>query len=263
MKISFTNVAKIHNMFTPVQKQQQSLAPLGFDTVSFSAQKKAPEEIEAERKIAKANHQEAIKDKDAKQILEHFGIKVEESENCNGNLTISHYQQPEGFTFEELGVDENELVEDVEKIEGKADFRNSKATNLDKLQIIGGDAIFYESLVENLGNLEVIGGNAIFAKSKVTNLDKLCTIGGSANFYGALMTNLDSLWNIVGDAVFCNSKITSLKNLTTIVGNADFSDTQIKELESLRYVDRNLNIANSLLTPESIKKVVVEGEIIK
>ncbi len=75
---------------------------------------------------------------------------------------------------------------------GEADFRNSKITDLGRLEVITGSAYFDYSQVENLGNLTTIGGDADFTNSEVKNLGNLTTIKG--NVYFGDRTDLRAEW---------------------------------------------------------------------
>lgn len=125
---------------------KQNLAPLAYDTVSFSGKENKQIEID---KI-KADLKDAIKNNDAKTIYRYFGIDVDEDKE--GYLTISAYKQPSyDYTFEDLGMDENKLFEKVKYIKGNANF--------------------YRSRIENLGSIESIGGNVYIRCSKLKQKD--------------------------------------------------------------------------------------------
>lgn len=103
----------------------------------------------------------AINENNQQKIFNTFGIRV--NQNDNGSLTISHYTQPDsGFTFKDLGIDENRLLKNVVEIDGCADFIRSNATVLSDLKRIGKDANFMYSKIKSLNNLEYIGGLANF-----------------------------------------------------------------------------------------------------
>ena len=65
--------------------------------------------------------------KKAVEIFEKYGIKTQVDNN--NMIIISHYEQPKGTTFKELGVDENELIKNVIACEGKFDTRKSALTS--------------------------------------------------------------------------------------------------------------------------------------
>ena len=63
----------------------------------------------------------------AVDIFEKNGIKT--TLDSNNMIIISHYSQPNGTTFVQMGIDEDELIENVVACLGRFDTRNSKLTN--------------------------------------------------------------------------------------------------------------------------------------
>ena len=176
---------------------------------------KSAKAIKIEIKKIKKDLKEAIKKNDVKKIYNYFGTKVEEDKD--GYLTISKYVQPsKDYTFKDLGIDENKLLEKVRRIEADADFSNSQATDLRNLEYIGWCANFRNSQVVDLRNLKSIGIDADFRNSQVTNLENLKTIGRDAYFSNSQVVDLRSLEYIRGDADFSHSQVTNLKNLKSI-----------------------------------------------
>ena len=221
----------------------------------------AQNEMEAARKTKKeidkikSDLAEAIKNNDIKAIYGYFEIDTEEDEN--GYLTISKYKQPsENYTFKDLGIDENKLLEKVKVITGSADFNNSQVIELPNLEIIGEHAYFNNSQVNNLENLENIGGDAYFKNSKVTDLKNLKTIGGSASFSNSQIINLPSLETIGDDADFRQSQVIGLENLKTIGGSTSFSNSQVTDLRNLETIGDDVNFYNSKVTNlENLKTI--------
>ena len=62
----------------------------------------------------------------AVEIFEKYGIQA--SVDNNNMITISHYSQPKEKTFEELGINEDELIQNVIACAGVFDARKSKLT---------------------------------------------------------------------------------------------------------------------------------------
>lgn len=111
--------------------------------------------------ILKETLSTAIKENNQVEIFKAAGIETKR--NSDGTLTISHYGQPdEGFTYKDLGIDENRLLKNVTEIEGNADFIRSNATIANELKKIGQDANFMYSKIKSLNNLEYIGRLANF-----------------------------------------------------------------------------------------------------
>jgi len=234
-----------------------------------------------------------LQDKKYENILKHLGYDVKVIDE--GMLELSKFKQPDYFTLEQYGIDENELFKNVKKITGHADFENSKVKNLGSLKTIGGNANFKNSEITNLGNLETIGryvsfedtkiadlGNlksigedadfkhskitnlgklkfigrdADFRHSKITDLGKLKSIGNNAFFYYSEITNLGSLETIGGDACIGCSKVNNLGNLHTIGGDADFYDTEITDLSNLQYIGRDVRFDNAYEVTGNVKYV--------
>ncbi len=125
---------------------------------------------------------------------------IETKINTDGTLTISHYAQPDsGFTFKDLGIDENRLLKNVREIQGNADFIRSGATIANELKRIGKDANFMYSKFKSLNNLEYIGGLANFLEANnLKILPKLTHIGEkiaiNSNIEIPLMKNLNKLY---------------------------------------------------------------------
>ena len=111
--------------------------------------------------ILKETLSTVIKENNQEEIFKAAGIETKR--NSDGTLTISHYGQPdEGFTYKDLGIDENRLLKNVTEIEGNADFIRSNATIANDLKKIGQDANFMYSKIKSLNNLEYIGRLANF-----------------------------------------------------------------------------------------------------
>lgn len=169
-------------------------------------------------------------------------------ESCNktdGSLILKFYSQPDkDFTWEDLGVNENELFKTVKEIKGNADFSESSLTHSGNLEKIDGNAIFTDSNITNLGKLKIIGNNASFYNSKITNLGELEEIWGDADLKSTKISNLGKLRYIGGKADFINSKITELGNLELIGANAYLG--KIKNTGNLREVGGDAYFSSDL-----------------
>ena len=172
---------------------------------------------------------------DALKVLNCFGLEAEKNEDGTG-IVISSYKQPDGFSFEDVGVNEIKLFKFVTKIKNSANFRHSQITNLGNLKSIGGDADFRGSKVTSIGNLELIGGCANFDGSQITDLGILKLIGGDAHFEGSQIINLGNLETIGGSANFKNSQIANFGNLKSIGGDVSFEDSQATSLGNLELI---------------------------
>ena len=179
----------------------------------FKLTENAENEITSAKKIKneidkiKADLKDEIKNNDTKTIFNYFGIDAKEDKE--GYLTISKYEQPSSnFTFNDLGIDENKMLDKVKIIDGDGVFTNSMVTVLRNLEYIGGTAVFDNSFVTDLSNLESIGEWAFFRHSRIKDLLKLKYIGKSAYLQNSRIANLSNLEYIGGDAYIRNSSLT-------------------------------------------------------
>ena len=233
------------------------------------AQKEIDKVSEQEKNVNKIRKdlQQAIKNNAADEIFKYFNIKY--SKDKDGLYIIDKFEQPdEYYTFSDLGIDENKLIQNVKEITHNAEFADSKITELKNLKIIHGNADFSDSIVENLNELEKIGGDATFTNSKITSLNKLKSIGKNADFSKSNVKDLGELTSIGEHAIFSNShisdlgkleyigwspkfqksNITSLKHLRKIGGNARFEESIISDLGDLQTIGKNAYFQNSLIT---------------
>ena len=226
--------------------------------------------------LIKKDIEPAIKDNDYKKIFEHFDIGVKVLED--GSFELSHFDEPKDITFEDLGINENNLFKNVSRIKGDAKFCRSTMTDLRDLKEIEGNADFSFSKFKTLGGLKKIGGNADFSYSfnledlgnveeiggdlnlnscnKLKEFNKLKRIGGNAKFHMSLLENIGSLEEIGGDFK-CEYGIKNLGNLKRIGGNADFSCAKIKSLNNLERIDGDANF--ELAEIETLNKLKFIG----
>ena len=101
-----------------------------------------------------------VANKDYKGILEKLGITV--TVKSDGTWGLSHYKaQLDNFTLNDLGINENELLANVSSIKGDADFANSNATSIPKLQYVYGQFNFIGSNLSDIRSLKEINGYKI------------------------------------------------------------------------------------------------------
>ena len=111
----------------------------------------------------RTDFREKLANGDTKAILEKMGITVNVAHD--GTYEISNYSpeiKGEGatFTLSDLGISEDVLLENVSKIEGTGNFKNSNATKLPKMQHIG-QFIFDESNISDIRKMKEINGYKI------------------------------------------------------------------------------------------------------
>ena len=246
--------------------------------------------------VVKNDLSEAIKNNDAEEIFKYLGyIKNDtkqkssqgfisrikniifpnkEKENiASEGLTLDFYKQPGSFskfshnsiygnmTFEDLGIDENRLLEKVKIIRGDAFFKDSNLTSLHNVESIGGDARFYESKIKKLGNLKHIGGSADFSYSKITNLNNLESIGGTATFCNSKITSLNHLKSVGGSVRLTDSELDNLGDLSSVGGSIFFDNSKIKSLNHLKRVEKDISFTNSMI--ENLGELEYVGGCIK
>ena len=98
------------------------------------------------------------KDLTTETLLNEYGIKTRRDND--GYLSISHYQQPcisGGYTFNDLGADENKFLDRIKTIEGDADFSQSRIKSTGILKSIGGDLYKGELPVSMFDKIRIKG----------------------------------------------------------------------------------------------------------
>jgi len=111
-----------------------------------------------------------------KEIFELFNIQAK---NTSDNLLIlSEYRQPDfSLSYEDFGIDENELFKNVKEIEGNADFAYSRVKKLANLERVGGNIYFPRSNITDKGNLKYVGGNISLGSIKIEGLEGVECLG--------------------------------------------------------------------------------------
>ena len=98
--------------------------------------------------------------KDYKGILEKMGITV--TILPDGTFELSHYTSYiDKIALNDFGINENELLANVSRIKGNANFKDSNATTLPNLSEVGGKLDFGYANISNIKNLKSINGQEI------------------------------------------------------------------------------------------------------
>lgn len=203
--------------------------------------------LQAETNKIKADLKDAIKNNDSAQIFNYFGVETKTYKD--GKISIAYFKQPSmNFTYEDLDIDENELLKDVVKIEGDAYFYNSKISSVKSLRTIGGNADFAGRTNIDLSSLNKISGNASFAVCDNVNLKNLKFIGGHASFRNVLNADLSKLEIVEGNATFTDSHISDLANLKSVEGNLDVENSKVNNLDSIEFIDGDANFRYTSIT---------------
>lgn len=235
------------------------------DGITYSLSQTAKDEIDSAKKLKlkldeiKEDIKPAIESKDYTKIFEHFGIEVEVLND--GSLVLSHFDEPKEITYDDLGIDENNLFKNVTKIKGDAKFCRSTMTDLNGLKEIGGNADFNFSKFKTLGKLEKIGGNADFKwvyalenlgelreiggdvcmdMNKIQEFNQLKRIGGSLDLKMSGIESLGTLEEIGGDFKWTYG-LKDLGKLKRIGGDADFSYAKLDSLGKLEIIEKDAN----------------------
>ena len=90
--------------------------------------------------------------------LNAFGIET--ALDTKNNFILSEYRQPSmGVRFEDIGINEDDLLANTSTILGNADFTNSSATSLGSVELIGGNVTMKNHNIKDTGKLAHVGGS--------------------------------------------------------------------------------------------------------
>ncbi len=104
--------------------------------------------------FAKSLIKEDIENKNYVNILKSSGIDVTVRED--GLLELSHFVKPDkNYTYQDLGVNENDMFRHIAAIKGNANFSDTAVTNLGKLESIDGYVDLSCSRLNSLGNVKI------------------------------------------------------------------------------------------------------------
>jgi len=131
--------------------------------------------------------------------------------NNNNEIIISHYCQPQGTTFEKLGINEDELIKNVRICQGKFETIKSKLTTL-PLEISKEIILDKDTNIKEMPNLKAVG--IFVTNDKLKKLPKL-KIAGSISFTGGAVKNLSKIKN-AGVIVVQNSALEDLSGLEDV-----------------------------------------------
>ena len=159
-------------------------------------------------KIIKNTLSSEIANNDARAIFEYFGIKT--CVKSDGKMYLAEYKQPfNNISYDELGLDENDIFRDVEYIKGNADFKHSKLKSLYELIYVGGSLSVMHSDISDIGKLEYVGENASFIDTQnITSLNNLEKVKGFLSLNGSQIRDTGKL-KYIGDDVYLNDYLTA------------------------------------------------------
>jgi len=202
--------------------------------------------------------------KEAVEIFEKYGIKT--SVDDNNMITISHYSQPKGKTFDELGINEDELIKNVIACAGVFDARKSKLTTF-PLQASREIRLYEDNNITEMPELKAVG---LFVINK--NLKKLPKLKfvSSIQLVDSQIKSLPKLKE-AGILIAQNSQLKELPSLET-VARLCIVDCPFEDIKNLKYagdvficstdLDNKIDI-QSLNKLEEVEKLFVANSNIK
>lgn len=164
--------------------------------------------------------------KECVEIFEKYGIKA--SINSDGKIIISHYCQPKGSTFADLGINEDKLIENVVACSGEFNTRNSSLTTF-PLEVSQEIILDENTKITEMPNLKAAG--KIFVNSKLKKLPKLKAVG-SISLENSIIKSLPKLKE-AGILIAQNSSLKELESLEN-VGKLCIIDSNVENLSSLK-----------------------------
>jgi len=160
------------------------------------------------------------------EIFEKYGIKTKV--NKDGLIIISHYCQPKGTSFKELGINEDDLIKNVVGCSGIFDTRNSELTTF-PLEASQEIKLYEDTKITQMPNLKAV--EKFVTNSKLKKLPKLKAVGTIS----LVNSNINSLPKLkyANTIIAQNSTLKDLESLEG-VGNICIIDCPLEELKSLK-----------------------------
>jgi len=202
--------------------------------------------------------------KNAVEIFEKYGIKTQLDNN--NMIIISHYAQPKEKTFEELGIDENELIKNVIACEGRFDTRKSSLTTF-PLVAAREIRLDKDTKIAEMPNLKAVG--VMLTNEHLKKMPKLKT-AGSISFENSPLKSLPKLKE-AGIFIAQNSSLKELPSLEK-VGKLCIIDCPVEDIKNLEYgqdificsSDENKKIDIAVLNSlEEVEKLFVANATLK
>ena len=179
------------------------------DIVSFSANTERNTQFIKNLEHLKQKKGGSFDNCNSEEIFNAIGIKTRRKKN--GLLIISEYRQPDNkYTFSQLGIDEDKLVEDISVIEGNSDFSKSDAKIYKNLEYVGGNFRLTFNNSKSFPVLKEISKSAYFYRAKDISLPRLEKIGGSAICSHSIFTDINNLKEVNGDMQVRDSNLAQL-----------------------------------------------------
>jgi len=185
----------------------------------------------------------------------------------DGTYSILYYKQPDDYTFEDIGINEQNLIDNVSEIRNNANFNssniktfntlkkvgkhldvtNSKITSLGTIESVRGELRANNSNLIDLGNLEYVGNYVNLENTHITSLNKLKRVQDGLNIEKLKLKDLGELEYVGRDLWLCNTSL-------------EYKDNGLKFVGNDVWLSKN-NQTDNFVTKEDLKTVEIKGEI--
>lgn len=195
---------------------------------------------------------EHVKNKDYFKILECLGFEPKLLES--GKFSINGYNKASyDNNLKDFGVDENEMFENIEIINGDVDLSYTELESLGSVKKIKGDLKCHDSKLSDLGALRIIGGSGYLEGSKVERLKYLTKVGKDLNLSNSDVRRLDYLIEVGGDLHLEGSAFE--KTGKPKVKQKDGSVKTLPKFENLERVGGHIFLSEYAYTEEMEKDI--------
>lgn len=184
----------------------------------------------------------------------------------NNQIVISHYQQPKGTTFKELGINEDELIKNVISCEGRFDALRSSLTTF-PLKMAREIRLYDDTAIAEMPELKTVG--ILVTNKNLKKLPKL-KVAASISLENSPIKSLSKLKQ-TGILIAQNSSLQNLESLEK-VGKLCIIDCPVDDLKNLEFgqdificsSDENKKIEiGALNSLEEVEKLFVANSTLK
>ncbi len=150
--------------------------------------------VRGEEKFEKIKQElaDAIENKDFVTILNHPAFNCGAKKTENEHLEIERYIPHNiPFSLSDLGIKEDELFDNIEKINSAVDLIGCDVTRFKNLKEVKGNLSLTFSRVQGTGSLEKVGGDFDFDSQKTSIDENLVRIDGEINDTGGEYDSYD------------------------------------------------------------------------
>ena len=198
------------------------------------------------------------------EIFEKYGIKT--SVDKNNMIIISHYSQPKEKPFSQLGINEDELIENVTACTGIFDFNKSSLTTF-PLSICREIRLYENNDISEMPELKAVG--VFVANANLKKLPKLKFVS-SIQLDNSPIKSLPKLKE-AGILIAQNSKLKALPSLEA-VARLCIIDCPFDDLKNLKFAgdiflcssdEENKMDIQTLPKLEEVEKLFVANSALK